>query len=346
MKSPAELLVELLSLYTPTYGEAPAAGYLREVLLNWGHNAYVDEAGNVVSTRGEGGPVLWLHAHMDTVPGYIPVKRIGEKIFGRGAVDDKGPLVAALYAYHEAHVQGTLVLSLVTAEEGDSRGTKALMSNKRLPPPDGIIVLEPTDHKVVYGYRGSAHVVLRVLGRSAHSSSPVGENPIYSLCDSVMGVVDSLGREYRYGSYTATPTMVTCGDYPNKVPRECTVHIDVRIPPTGSCEEVRRRLPPTAEVASCVEPVEVDPSNPVVRALSRAQLLLGRKPLLARKLGTSDMNLLVALTRNIAAYGPGDPQYAHTEEEHIDVRDLELGVRVLRGAVEQFWAIAPSRPSR
>ncbi len=339
MMDPLDTLMELLSLYSPTYEEAAVAGYLRDFLLRWGHDAYIDSAGNVVSVRGNGRPVLWLHAHMDTVPGYIPVRRVGGKVFGRGAVDDKGPLVAALYAYHEAPVRGTLVLALVTAEEGDSRGTRTLMSSGDVPPPDGVVVLEPTDHKVVYGYRGSAHVVLRLLGSSAHSSSPVGENPISTLCGNIASVVDVFGREYRYNSYTATPTMVTCGDYPNKVPRECTVHIDVRIPPSGSCEEVRRRLPPIAEVTSCVEPVEVNPGNPVARSLSRAHLLLGRRPVLARKLGTSDMNLLVALTRNIAAYGPGDPQYAHTEEEHIDVGDIELGIRILKSAVEQFWTI-------
>ena len=45
-----------------------------------------------------------LLGHIDTVPGRVPVRREGGRLYGRGAVDAKGPLacfVAARGAWRE-----------------------------------------------------------------------------------------------------------------------------------------------------------------------------------------------------------------------------------------------------
>jgi LysW-gamma-L-lysine carboxypeptidase len=67
--------------------------------------------------------VVWLHAHMDALPGLLSVRYENGVVWGRRAVDDKGPLVAYMKAFLEAEPRGTLVLALVTAEEDDSART-------------------------------------------------------------------------------------------------------------------------------------------------------------------------------------------------------------------------------
>ena len=64
-----------------------------------GFRGYIDAAGNAVGERGDAasGPSLLL-GHMDTVAGDVYVRREENLLFGRGAVDAKGPLAAFIAA--------------------------------------------------------------------------------------------------------------------------------------------------------------------------------------------------------------------------------------------------------
>ena len=61
----------------------------------------IDPAGNVIGRLGEGSPTLLLASHIDTVPGFIPVRHDNDRIFGRGAVDAKSSLAAMISAAYE-----------------------------------------------------------------------------------------------------------------------------------------------------------------------------------------------------------------------------------------------------
>jgi LysW-gamma-L-lysine carboxypeptidase len=63
---------------------------------------------------------------------------------------------------------------------------------------------------------------------------------------------------------------------------------------------------------------------------------LGVEPKLSRKWGTADFNILAALTKNIVAFGPGDPVYAHTEDERIEVAQVETAAAALKLAVGEI----------
>jgi LysW-gamma-L-lysine carboxypeptidase len=52
--------------------------------------------GNYFASVGSGGRTVMLVSHVDTVPGELRVKVYGGKVYGRGAVDAKGPLSAML----------------------------------------------------------------------------------------------------------------------------------------------------------------------------------------------------------------------------------------------------------
>ncbi len=336
-----ELLVRALSLYSPSHGEGELARFLLGVVKQHADDAWIDGAGNVVAVRGKGAPVVWLHAHMDTVVGPLEVRDEGEVVKGRGAVDDKGPLVAYLEAFRTAEPRGTLVLALVTAEEDDSAGTEELIRGGP-PRPDYVYVGEPTDLHVAYAYRGGGKVELRINTRGGHASSPIYGNPFEELYAAYLKVREVLKPGERYEDFSVMPTVVKCGDAPNKVPVECTAVLDVRIPPGHSCrelEELLRGLP--ARVRTCTDPAEVSPTNPAARALVRGLLKVGVEPKLSKKYGTADFNLLIALTKNMAAFGPGDPRLAHTEDEAIKVSDVEIAARALKYAVEELGRWGP-----
>ncbi|ADY01741.1 N-acetyl-ornithine/N-acetyl-lysine deacetylase [Vulcanisaeta moutnovskia 768-28] len=344
-----KLLMESLSIYSPTGEEHELAEFLRDLLIMNGFNAAIDDVGNVIAIKGEGKPVLWLHAHMDTVPGFIEVRREGDKIIGRGASDDKGPLMAMTMAFMEADLpKGTLVLTAVVHEEGDSLGTANLIRSNHVPRPDGIVVGEPTGvNKVVTKYRGGSKVDVSISTRGGHASNPDLESNSILIA---MRVYDRL-REYlkagtNYEDFLVTPTIMNCGEADNMIPSNCRLVLDIRIPPGKSCDEVRNAVSKlSAEFGSnvvinvrwCTEPVEVPIDNPTARAISRAIIkVLNEKPMLARKWGTSDMNDLVQLTRNLVAYGPGDGLMSHSMEEYILISDYLNAVKIYKQAIIEF----------
>ncbi len=125
-----EVLLRLLEAYSPTGREDEAREVLVEVSRALGLNVRVDGVGNVLATKG-GGERVWLVGHYDTVPGRLPVRKIDGRIYGRGAVDAKGPLSSMLVAASLA--EAPVTVAALVGEEGDSRGARHLLSGE-LPP--------------------------------------------------------------------------------------------------------------------------------------------------------------------------------------------------------------------
>ncbi|WP_243679314.1 M20/M25/M40 family metallo-hydrolase [Vulcanisaeta distributa] len=75
--------------------------------------------------------------------------------------------------------------------------------------------------------------------------------------------------------------------------------------------------------------------------MSRAIIkVLGKGPTLARKWGgTSDMNDLASLTKNIVAYGPGDGAFSHSLEEYILIDDYLRAIDIYKQAIVEFMNI-------
>src|SRR6476646_4917003 len=112
-----ELALRLIGTDSLSGDEGGAATLLGEELAELGFTTETDEYGNVIGTLEFGpGPTILFDAHLDTVPVSDADRWVhdpgGEltdgRLFGRGAVDTKGPLaacvrgVAALRGHHGA----------------------------------------------------------------------------------------------------------------------------------------------------------------------------------------------------------------------------------------------------
>ena len=81
------LLRRLVEIESLSRQEAELALFLTDWMKQAGFaRAWVDEAGNAVGEVGGGPRALVLLGHMDTVPGYIPVRIEGGKLFPRPAL--------------------------------------------------------------------------------------------------------------------------------------------------------------------------------------------------------------------------------------------------------------------
>ena len=131
-------LQELLSIPSPPGDEDAVAEYLVEHITALGFRTYRDEVGNVVGMLGDPKAErnVVLLGHMDTVPSLIPVRRRGNRLYGRGAVDAKGPLAAFVSATARAACRFTQCRVTVIGaveEETHGRGARHLARSRLLP---------------------------------------------------------------------------------------------------------------------------------------------------------------------------------------------------------------------
>ena len=137
------LLTESLKRYSPSGEEAAVAELLVGAMEHLGLNAHVDQAGNAIGETGSGERTLLLLGHMDTVRGETPVRREGDLLYGRGAVDAKGPLAAFIMATARSQpLEGlrVVVAGAVEEEAATSKGAYHLLQGHR---PDYVIIGEP-----------------------------------------------------------------------------------------------------------------------------------------------------------------------------------------------------------
>ncbi|MCA9862051.1 MAG: M20/M25/M40 family metallo-hydrolase, partial [Thermomicrobiales bacterium] len=86
------LLETLVSIQSLSDQEGPAVAWLCQEMERRGFRTRIDEAGNAIGEIGAGPKRVVLLGHIDTVPGQIPVRIEDGVLWGRGAVDAKGPL--------------------------------------------------------------------------------------------------------------------------------------------------------------------------------------------------------------------------------------------------------------
>jgi len=344
----ARVLERLVRRYSPSGSESSAVEEFVRIARKLGYAARTDAVGNGVARRGRGRPRLVFLGHIDTVEGPLPVRRRAGRLYGRGTVDAKGPLAAALLAGRDLTGTGEYTVVAAVGEETDSRGARHLLRRLR---PDAVIAGEPSGWDgVTIGYKGELQVELQLRGRRSHFSSPFPTTADRALTwvGSVRAFVQGRAGDSPFRSLTAK---VVDMESERKGDAEAArVTVDFRLPPGLSTVALLRSLPKPegphrTTVKNRVEPVEVDRANAVVTSLLEGVRAAGGRPTLWRKGGTSDLNLVAPVWRVPgAAYGPGDARLDHTDQESVSLSELARSVTVLRVALERLRAGTPTLP--
>lgn len=336
----ATVLERLLARYSPSGAEQAAVREFVRLARELGYRTRIDRAGNGIAEVGRRRPTVLFLGHIDTVEGDRPVKRDRGRVHGRGAVDAKGALAAALLAGRGRTGPGTFRIVAAVGEETDSRGARHLL---RGPRPNAVIAGEPGGWDgVTIGYKGDLRLEATFERPRTHWSSPFPTAT--DLAVRWVRAVQELAEGRRGASpfRSLTAKAVGFSSDPGTDPERARVTVDLRLPPGVSTAEVLRQLPtgpprPRLRLLVRVEPVEVARTDPVVVALESGIRTEGGRPTLWRKGGTSDLNLVSpAWGVGGAAYGPGDPRLDHTARESLSVVELGRAAAVLRHAVERL----------
>jgi acetylornithine deacetylase len=208
----------------------------------------------VATLRGAGGGrSLIVNGHIDvvspgdpanwTTPPFAADVRDG-RIYGRGAVDMKGGVAAAIFALRAlretgVRLAGDVIVEVVPDEETCAMGTVAAI--ERGYRADAGLVPEPTRLDLWVATRGLLHGSFRVPGRSAHAEvnqPPWEQGGGVNAIERALPLIGALGelsdewlgrpdkRHALLGTPRVQPTIIHGGSFIANVPEDCTVHLN------------------------------------------------------------------------------------------------------------------------
>jgi LysW-gamma-L-lysine carboxypeptidase len=345
-QTPAATLIGLVQRFSPSGEEPAAVDWLVQRLHALGFtNAFADAAGNAVGIQGGGPRQVLLLGHIDTVPGQIPVRVEGDRLYGRGSVDAKGPLAAFVDATANVQPPDGWQFVVVGArdEERDSVGARHTVGQYA---PQYAIIGEPSQwQRVTLGYKGSAWAGLTVRRTLAHTASQA-----QSACEAAFqcwrGIQEwarafNAGHERNFEQVTPTLRAFQSGE--DGFEAWASLRVGMRLPPGFTPADWYAQLGQLAGDAQ-VEPLgfpvpayQGEKNNALVRAFLSGIRLAGGKPGFVLKSGTADLNIVApAWGCPAVAYGPGDSALDHTPDEHIQLSEYAQAVGVLQSVLSQI----------
>ena len=352
-------------------GEQAMADYVAQAARAMGADVELHEVEpgrpNVLARIDRRRPrTLMFECHLDTVglapmPDALNPRIEGGRLYGRGSADPKGSLAAMLSVMESAAADAAFPVNVWLAgsmdEEITMRGSRALA--ERRPAVDAVIVGEPTNLQPIVAHKGVLRWRVRTAGVAAHSATPErGRNAIFDMQTVIgalrAGIEPGLARSShpRLGAATWSVGVIAGGEAVNVVPDACQIDCDRRLlpgeDPDAVLAEVDRAIDEArqADVGLRVEreapyvhvsPMETGADEPVVRATVRALTKTGRDPTLAAVAYATDAAMLASIGGLPAVVlGPGDIAQAHTNNEWIELAELEAAVGLYRGICEAF----------
>jgi succinyl-diaminopimelate desuccinylase len=233
---------------------------------------------NVIGEFGnDDGRTLLLNAHYDTVEKFTGWTKdpfggeiIDDKIYGRGASDDKSCIVAEIFAAKALidagiNLKGKLILTAVNDEELGGYGGSNYLVGKNMIDGDACIVGDgPADYPIGY-LHGAIFISFTIIGKQAHGfvhpdlpsphrTSYSGISAIHKMVPIMKFLLD-LQDEFRKieTKYPIPPecpskissvnlAMIDGGTKISTVADRCTLHCSIQTIPEHDVEEIKTRI--------------------------------------------------------------------------------------------------------
>lgn len=341
--------------------ESKAVDYLKKYFDKAGieHKEYelLKGRGNIIATYGDGKKSLCLGCHLDVVSAGDPstwntdpftmVEKDG-KLYGRGVLDNKGPLACAAVAMEVlkdmgVKLDGKLVFAGISGEEFTEKddpdpGIEFLMEKGHLKPDYAIIPdVGENMKKIDIAEKGRMVIKVTSVGKQAHGSTPeLGINAVNKMAQFI-AKMENYELKYKAHDILIRPSvnlgLIKGGAAANIVPASCDATFDIRYLPGQSSESIVNEMKTVAntvengnfrfEVESDEGPHEIDPENVLVKVIQEnSRDILGFTPE-AFGLGGRTFAKPFNLGGIIAVgFGPGDDEAFHISNEYIDIKQM------------------------
>jgi acetylornithine deacetylase len=354
----------------PTHG---IVGYIKEYLENQGLDVSLsyDAAGeraNVFATIGpevDGGVVLNGHTDVVTVEGQtwatdpFRLTRMGDRFYGRGAVDMKGFLacvMASVPIFQAAELKRPVHIAFTFDEEIGGLGMPILLEHMagKAFRPDIVIVGEPTEMNIVTGHKGGDEMRTEVIGHEVHSCDPGRGVSAVSIAMKLIAKIEEIGARIAanpvegspfsppYGTFNVgiieggaarNATAGWCnfdweyrpmpGEDPAPVMREIRDYAEqVLLPPMKAIDE-RTGINVITEVS-----VPALDDRIAERAANFVAEITGRNSRGVVSFGT-DAGYFSNAELSTVVCGPGKIMRAHAPDEYIELAELAQGMEFM-----------------
>ena len=284
---------------------------------------------------------------------------VNGQLWGRASVDMKGPVACMIYAVGlfkrlELKPLGDIYMTVPVMEEIGGLGTQHLVTKLNA---QAAICGEPSSNTLRRGHRGRVELQVTFNGRSAHASAPhLGVNPHYAAA-AFLSNLSKLTKpsDETLGSSSVAPTLYSTDQFsPNVIPGQVYLTLDWRNVADETPEEIVAKVKKLVssiddleqEVAVIVKTQEfttytgltqtipaIFPSyllpkdDRFVQAAHRTLIdILGRDDGVGVWRFATDGGHLMAAGIPTIGFGPGDETLAHTNQERINLAEMEEAV--------------------
>ena len=345
---PVELTAALVDVPSVSGGESALADAVQAALAAQAPHLQLLRSGNTVLARTDYGHPqrVLLAGHLDTVPiaGNLPSRRSGDLLYGCGTSDMKSGDAMILHlaaTVPDAVYDLTVVLYDCEEVEAARNGLGRIEREY----PDWLaaqlaILAEPTSGLVEAGCQGTLRVTLRTAGRRAHSArSWLGDNAIHAAGPVLARLaqyrprdVDIDGCTYREGLQAVS---ISGGVAGNVVPDACEVQINFRFAPDRSLADAQQHVRDVLDGFDLEFTDGAAGALPGLGAPVTQEFLaaIGIEPV--AKYGWTDVSRFAALGIPALNFGPGDPNQAHTRDEHVRTDLITTCTHALRRYLTQ-----------
>ena len=364
----ARLLSDLVKIPSISGREEKIIRFLEREFLRCGADeVQIDGFGNVLARLGSRGPVIAFDGHVDTVD--IGQRGLwecdpyqgdskGGKIYGRGAVDQKGGLTAMVTALKMLRELSTdlpftlFFVGSIEEEVCDGLCWQYIIRETKIVP-DMVILSEPTNGTICRGQRGRMEMEILVDGVSCHGSAPEqGDNAIYKvspIISALQKLNESLPADPFLGKGTITATRVrTSSPSLNAIADFAAIYLDRRLTagetPESAWEQIYsmeevRKVSGRVHVPSYEAPSWRGTMYPALKSypswaldsehhlLEYAQRchkdLFGTIPNVGKwNFSTNGVATMGMYNIPTLGFGPGDERLAHAPNEAVPINEV------------------------
>ncbi|WP_455827499.1 M20/M25/M40 family metallo-hydrolase [Pseudomonas graminis] len=315
-----------------------------------------DKAANsshvIATLKGTGKAKILLMAHMDTVfkegsAAERPFHIKDGRAYGPGVMDDKGGIVAGIYALKVLKNQGfkdyAQITFLLDASEETGSDAASDLIRKTAKAHDVTLNLEPgrpADGLVVWR-KGSATAVVEVKGKAAHAgvAPELGRNAAMETAHQILQL-GKLGDEEK--KTTINFTVIKSGDRTNVIPDQATAKADVRAALPEEFDRIEKdlarvsanKLIPETDVKTTLQrglpPMPQTPESDKLVAIAQGIYgELGKKLTIEGSGGAADASLSAGVgTPTLDGFGIVGGNI-HTPEEYAEVESVAPRIYLL-----------------
>lgn len=306
---------------------------------------------------------LLLSGHTDTVPfdeglwtkDPFKVTEFDNKWYGLGTADMKGFFAFILESLRDIDLKSLTkpLHILATADEEITMAGAAYFAQHAKLQPDCTIIGEPTSLIPIRAHKGFVSNVIRITGKSGHSSDPEkGINAIevmHLVIGKLLELKQKLKNEYHNNSFAVPyPTMnlgiIKGGDAANRICGCCELIMDIRALPEmdihslydllcQTLQPIRNQYPNRIDIAYEVDPIagyECQHDNP---ALQKVEKLVNQS---AQTVNYSTEAPFLNQIAPTIVLGPGSIEQAHQPDEFVDMSYLKPTKATLQKLIQRF----------